>query len=618
MDVFSAEALSRAWEAVLSNDAEDGVMSAGVTRFGEEPESRIQELATELADGSYLPRDVAEVRMDQGGKKRILRIPAVRDRIVERAILTCLTPIIDPLLGPGAYAYRPGIGVADAVQALVALREEGFGWVVRTDIKDCFPSLPVALIRRRLEALVEDEAVLRVCNLLLDRASIGPKGRRTFSGLPQGSALSPILANLVLMDIDARLMEEGFPVVRYSDDMAIAASNPSEAQEALRIANQAVGVLGMELGSDKTLIMSFEEGFAFLGEDFGPRYPPELTDARAPEPDRKVLYVARQGSRVRVKTGRLIVENDETELLSVPTSHVGRVVLFGSVGLSAGARTWALANDVDVILASRRGNYLGALVGDHWPARCSRVKAQLALDGTEQQVRTARAIVDAKIGHQIVVLQRFGRRTHREEVRTAVGQMRQYRMMLPDANGQAELMGLEGAAAKTYWPCYGSLFPEELKFEERSRQPPRDVANSALGFLYTVLQGECVTALHAVGLDPGIGVLHSTNDRNPSLAFDLMEEFRPLIVDRTVLQAARRRSLTAQHGRSADDKPGVLLTAAGRENILTAYETMMLTKVSGALPEFAGSWRRHLYRQAQRLMAAIMDPTKSWRGVSWR
>lgn len=109
--------------------------------------------------------------------------------------------------------------------------------------------------------------------------------------------------------------------------------------------------------------MSFEEGIAFLGEDFGPRYPPVLEGAGVRELDRKVLYVARQDTRVRVKQGRLHVDKDDEPILDVPTSHVERVVLFGSVGLTVGARTWAMVSDVDVVLASRRGNYLGGAGG---------------------------------------------------------------------------------------------------------------------------------------------------------------------------------------------------------------------------------------------------------------
>lgn len=179
-------------------------------------------------------------------------------------------------------------------------------------------------------------------------------------------------------------------------------------------------------------------------------------------------------------------------------------------------------------------------------------------------------------------------------------------------------MGLEGAAAAAYFPAFGALLPEELRFELRSRQPPMDVANSALSFLYTVLLGECVTAVCAAGLDPGFGVFHGDDERRPSLALDLVEEFRPLVVDQVVLEAGRHGRLTAGHGRSEEGRSGVLLTKAGREVILEAYERRMLTQTRGALPGFAGTLRRHVYRQAQRLQGAITGAETGWTGMSWR
>ena len=95
------------------------------------------------------------------------------------------------------------------------------------------------------------------------------------------------------------------------------------------------------LGADKTAVMSFDDGFAFLGEDFGPRYPPVVARG-VEEPDRKVVYAGVQGSRLRVTKGRLLVESEaDVELLSVPVSQVQRLVTFGSVGVSAGVRDWA-------------------------------------------------------------------------------------------------------------------------------------------------------------------------------------------------------------------------------------------------------------------------------------
>ena len=110
----------------------------------------------------------------------------------------------------------------------------------------------------------------------------------------------------------------------------------------------------MELGAEKTAVASFFEGFAFLGEDFGPRYPPAEGEGCIREPDKKILYVAKQGSRIQVRKGRVQVIQDDHELLSVPVSDISRMVCFGSVGVTAGARNWALQNGVDVLLASRR------------------------------------------------------------------------------------------------------------------------------------------------------------------------------------------------------------------------------------------------------------------------
>ena len=83
-------------------------------------------------------------------------------------MLAVLSPVIDPWLGPFSYAYRPGLGVADAVQAVARLRDEGLGWVARSDFHDCFAEIPVSLLRRMLRVLVEDPAMLALIEALLD------------------------------------------------------------------------------------------------------------------------------------------------------------------------------------------------------------------------------------------------------------------------------------------------------------------------------------------------------------------------------------------------------------------------------------------------------------------
>lgn len=611
---FAPDALERAWREVLTKDAADGTVGPAVARFAERAEQNLERLAELLAAGAYQPRDLSQVVLPSD---RVLDIPAVRDRVVERSILAVSTPLVDPMLGPGSFAYRPGLGVVDAVQAVVHLREEGLTWVLRTDVHDCFPSTPVGLARRRFGALVDDVELLRVVDLLLGRMTVVPRrGRRVVRGLAQGCSLSPMLSNLVLVDVDEALMDAGFPIVRYADDILVAAASRDEAWEAARVASRAVEELGMELGSDKTEVMSFEEGFAFLGEDFGPRYPPALSEVGLEEPERRVLYAATQGGRVRIAKGRLLVEDmEEAGVLDVPTSTVGRIVCFGSVGLSAGTRSWALANDVDVVFASRRGTYMGSFVGAANAPRAATVRAQIAIEGTGHAVAIAKAIVTAKLQQQKTVLQRFGRRDTIEVVADAIHQIKQLLLMVPDCTTRDEAMGMEGAAAAVYFPALGEMVPEGVRFTTRSRQPPLDVVNSALSYLYTILTSECVTALYSVGLDPHIGVLHADHEDRPSLALDLIEEFRPLVVDRVVLEAARHNRLTTAHGREEEGRTGVMLTHAGKEVVVPAYERRMLQQTRGIMPGKKATMRRHLYRQAQRLRNAILDPTFTWTGL---
>lgn len=545
--------------------------------------------------------------------------PPVGDRVVERALLSVLSPRLDPLLAPSSFGFRPGLGVVDAVQALARLRDEGFTWVLRTDLHDCFPSVDLRRVRRLLDVLTGDGELLAVLNLFLGRAArrSGEKTVRPARGLAQGSPLSPLLANLILEDFDDRLRDAGFPLVRYADDVAVAVSDEREAKEAARVASGAAEEIGMTLGADKTQIMSFADGFCFLGEDFGPRYPP-VVELRVEVPERRTLYAGIQGSRTRIEQGRVVVEHDDVEVLDAPAGLVARIVCFGAVGVSAGLRNWALSTGVDLVFCSQRGNYLGQAVSGH-AGRVQRLRRQLArTEDPEQYLPVARSIVDAKIGKQAVLLQRLTRREQARDLSQAVASMRGYAAMVPQATDRSDVMGLEGAAARAYFHAWAAVLPAEVGFSGRNRRPPLDVINSGLSFGYAVLLSEAVAALAAAGLEPAVGFLHTERDGRPSLVLDLMEEFRPLVVDQVVMELVRRDRLGPEHGHRDEQRGGVSLTRAGREALLDGYERRMLTVTRGALPGFSGSMRRHLHRQAQVLAAWVDGIGPGFVGLSWR
>jgi CRISPR-associated protein Cas1 len=435
--------------------------------------------------------------------------------------------------------------------------------------------------------------------------------------LAQGSPLSPLLANLVLEHVDERLSAAGFPAIRFADDLAVVATSLEEAWEAARVAATAVEEMGMGLGAEDTAVMSFDEGFVLLGEDFGPRYPPVLDDP-LDVPDRRTVFVGRPGSRVRLDEGRVLVEHQDVELLSVPAGLVARITCFGAVGVSSGLRNWALATGVDLAFCSQRGRYLGSAVSGR-ATRAHRLRRQVEDSADESGfLPFGRSVVEAKIRKQIVLLRRLTVRDHAAELTEAVSTAQSYLRMLPDALTREEIMGVEGIVARTYFQAWQHLLPAEMAFTGRNRRPPLDVVNSALSYGYAVVVAEAVSALVAAGLEPAIGFLHRDEDDWPSLALDRVEEFRPLVIDQVVVEAVRQRRLRPEHGRRDEERGGVLLTTAGREVLLDGYERRMLRMTRGALPDFAGSLRRHLYRQAQSIASWIEGIGPVPVGLSWR
>ncbi|MFI5592862.1 CRISPR-associated endonuclease Cas1 [Amycolatopsis sp. NPDC051758] len=325
-----------------------------------------------------------------------------------------------------------------------------------------------------------------------------------------------------------------------------------------------------------------------------------------------------QGSGAWVEDGRLVVVKDEERLLDVPIGLVARIVCFGAVGVSAGLRNWALSAGIELVFCSHRGRYLGQTISG--PAvRASRLRRQLHVaQDPARSLPPARAMVAAKLRKQFVLLRRTMRGESAEELGAAISAIESYVAMLPQATSRDELMGLEGAAARAYFQSWRAFLPGDLGFTGRNRRPPRDVVNAALSFGYALLVSETTSALVAAGMEPSVGLLHAEDGDRPSLVLDLAEEFRPLVVDQLVLEAFRRRRLTAEHGRRDTERDGVLLTKAGRQAVLDGYERRMLQTTKGALPDFSGSLRRHLYRQAQNIAGYVEGTVAELTGLSWR
>ncbi|MCA1704167.1 MAG: group II intron reverse transcriptase/maturase [Actinobacteria bacterium] len=272
--VYRRDVLWRAWVAVYRNGGAPGIDKTTLAQVQEYGVTRLlDELATELREGSYRPLPTRRVLIPKSGSKvefRPLSIPAVRDRIVQAACKIVLEPIFEADFLPCSFGFRPKRAAHDALQVLIDEAWRGRRWVVETDIANCFSAIPHEELIQAIEERVCDQAVLKLLRSML-RAGVmnGGMVRREVTGTPQGGPISPLLCNVYLHRIDRAWDTRAHGVlVRFADDAVVMCRSRHQAEAALARLRELLAELGLEPKAAKTRIVYLTEGgegFDFLG-----------------------------------------------------------------------------------------------------------------------------------------------------------------------------------------------------------------------------------------------------------------------------------------------------------------------------------------------------------------
>lgn len=615
---FTEQALLDSWDDVRDAALADGQGGPELERFEAAAARHISQLAAELANGSFRPGPVfaAEIAKKDGGLRR-LAVPSLADRIVERALLAELDVVIDPLLLPWSFAYRRGLGVRDALACLSEARDAGSLWVARADIDDCFERIPRWEVLRRLREVVTDVAAVDLVRRFMDRPVAGQRVVRQERGLGlhQGSPLSPLLCNLYLDAFDRAMLAAGYRVIRYSDDMAIPVADRGTAERALADAAQALAELRLDLDPVKSQVVSFDVGVPFLGST--------VTSLTSPgamalsHPMETVVYVDRPGSLLRSRGERLVVEHQDQTLLRLNLRRVRQVVCLGRVGMTTPFLHRALRDGIDIVLLDEHGSPGGRLISLAESDPTARRAQYRLADDPPSARELARCFVDGKIANMRIALLRASRRGPGQDLTSAAESMAASRLVLADAGSNEEVLGYEGTATREYFRSWRHAIGEEWGFTARERRPPPDPVNAMLSFGYTLLTHEAVAALGIAGLDPSVGFLHQARWGRPSLALDLIEEFRPVIVDAVVIRCVATGIVRFEEFEQIPEQ-GCRMGQRARQAFLAAYERRMLTLFSHGPSGRRVSYRVGLGLQAKALSRTILAPDHPYRPVRWK
>lgn len=376
-------------------------------------------------------------------------------------------------------------------------------------------------------------------------------------------------------------------------------------------------------GTESGLAMRAEQGQGYLF-DVGPRFGfssslPEETDQPVRQmitarDERRPLYLNTQGFTVGISSKVLKVKDKRKVVQEIRLNDVNQVNLFGSIQVSTQAIQALLAADIPLIYFSFGGWFHGmtqpiGLKNIMW----RREQFRMA-DRADFCLALAKSLVSGKIRNCRTLLMR----NHIAPPKQTLRFLKATDASVAWANSQSELLGLEGVAAKAYFECFTGMIktnqsepglPGEessdfaFSFGKRNRRPPRDPVNAMLSLGYSLLAKDLTIAAAATGLDPYLGFYHQPRFGRPALALDLMEPFRPLVVDSAVISAINQKMVSPRDFISAGN--AVALTPSGRKGFIRAYEARMDQLVTHPMFGYRVSYRRLMEIQV-RLLARVL------------
>jgi CRISPR-associated protein Cas1 len=318
------------------------------------------------------------------------------------------------------------------------------------------------------------------------------------------------------------------------------------------------------------------------------------------------VYVREQGAVVHRRGERLVVTRDKEQLLDLPLIHLDQLVVFGNVQLTAPAIAMLLQAEVDVVFFSQHGKFRGRLV--HTGSKFAKLRhAQLQKMSDEKITLTiACQVVTGKLNNQRAMLG-----TYAAQVQQAIAGIGRMLDQARTARSLESLRGFEGKAGADYWAAFRKLLANDMGFRGRQYYPPPDPVNALLSFGYSLLLKDVTAAVQLVGLDPYLGFFHTIDYGRPSLALDMMEEFRPVLVDPLVLDMVNKGQVTAaSFERTGNAQRPVRLADAVTDALIQRYEERLAERAGHADAGGQTSYRRIIELQVRRLARLMLGEAK--------
>lgn len=317
-----------------------------------------------------------------------------------------------------------------------------------------------------------------------------------------------------------------------------------------------------------------------------------------------LLYVNEDGALIGMDANRCTIKYKDGLKRTIPIESLEGVTILGKSQITTDCMEEFLKRGISVSYFSKGGRYFGRLQSTGH-VNAVRQRKQSRLYDTEFALELGRKILSAKVKNQSVVLRRY----ERSRQINAVEEQKMLticRNKMEQCRSIPELIGYEGQAAKYYFAGLAKCIEPEFHFSGRTRRPPMDEFNSMISLGYSILMNEVYSKIEMKGLNPYFGFIHRDAEKHPTLASDLMEEWRAVIVDATAMSMINGHEIRKDDFVFHYEEPGCYLTKSGLKLYLNKLEKKFQTEVRYlSYTEYAVSFRRAIFLQIEQLTKAI-------------
>lgn len=343
------------------------------------------------------------------------------------------------------------------------------------------------------------------------------------------------------------------------------------------------------------------------------------------------VYVLEDGAYLRKNGDNLVLTKDKAVLEEMPITELRHLVLVGYTSLSGSVLQVLMKHRVETVFLDSRWRFQGRLNLDEHKHVQRRTNQYMRLHDQEFVLQTARTLVQAKLNNMSRMLQIRNKRIQSEDIRCRAAAIRAISSELDNVQDISIVRGAEGHGSKLYFQAFSHMITnQEFSFPGRNRRPPKDPVNALLSFVYTLLTNEVLTAIKTVGLDPYLGALHVIDYGRPSLACDLVEEWRSFLGDRLILGLINKGSIRAKdfvlkdtsytdfvdekdlrNKRPVEMKPDLCRT------FLQAYEKWMQQRHEDKNSGQNLTYRERILQQVRKFEAALGNRQESYTPFQW-